>query len=284
MFGGSQNLDIRGTTYIDSTMLMDSAPVPSIWYHTPTFGVVRAGIAGGFRWLSVALAVYAGSAAMASASVGLWLLALETSNRADPIWGVFNLAGAITTLAAAFLALAALVLLLVGSGKLRPSAQVALRTTTPVLQWYRTALVFAFTLALLTALAVVGWMFSRGPSIFGPVVLALSGAAAIAFLTAVLLPLHALVPQNRRTGLWIVAALSITAIMAEVIVPMGTFSGHPPAMNWMTLGGFPLLNWHLVFGAIIAACSFFLAWSYWILAADLADQPGRFIRKPDRVS
>src|SRR5947209_7569730 len=126
-------------------MSMDSAPVPSIWYHTPTFGVVRAGIAGGFRWLSVALAVYAGSA----------------------------------------------------------------------------ALVFAFTIALLTALAVAGWMFSRSPSIFGPVVLALSGAAAIAFLTAVLLPLHALVAQNRRTAVWIVAALSITAIMAEVIVPMG---------------------------------------------------------------
>src|SRR3989475_7883451 len=165
---------------------------------------------------------------MASASVGLWLLAKETSNRADPISGVFNLAGAITTLAAACLALAALVLLLVGSDKLRPSAQVALRTTTPVLQWYRTALVFAFTLGILTALSVVGWMVSRGPSVFGPVVLALSGATAIAFLAAVLLPLHALVPQNRRTGLRIVAGLSITAIVAETIVPMSTMSGNPP--------------------------------------------------------
>src|SRR2546428_2458242 len=265
-------------------MSMDSAPVPSIWYHTPTFGVVRAGIAGGFRWLSVALAVYAGSAAMASASVGLWLLALETSNRADPISGVFNLAGAITTLAAAFLALAALVLLLVGSGKLRPSAQVALRTTTPVLQWYRTALVFAFAIALLAALAVVGWMFSRSPSIFGPVVLALSGAAAIAFLAAVLLPLHAVVPQNRRTGLWIVAALSITAIIAEAIVPMGMMSGHPPATYWMTLGGFPLLNWHLVFGAIVAACSAFLARSYWGISVELSAHPRGPFKKSERVA
>src|SRR5437899_3512563 len=135
-------------------MFVDSPLVPSIWYDTPTFGVVRSGIARAFRWLSAALAVYAGSAAMASASVGLWLLALETSNRADPISGVFNLAGAITTLAAAFLALAALVLLLVGSGKLRPSAQVALRTPTPVLQGYRSALVFAFTISLLSVLAV----------------------------------------------------------------------------------------------------------------------------------
>src|SRR3989442_14272332 len=166
----------------------------------PDLRVVRSEIARAFRWLSAALAVYAGSAAMASASVGLWLPALETSNRADPISGVFNLAGAITALAAAFLALAALVLLLVGSGKLRPSAQVALRTTTPVLQWYRTALVFAFTLGILTALSVVGWMVSRGPSVFGPVVLALSGATAIAFLAAVLLPLHAVVPLNLRTG------------------------------------------------------------------------------------
>src|SRR5207244_11396770 len=142
--------------------------------------------------LSAALAVYAGSAAMASASVGLWLLAMETSNRADPISGVFNLAGAITTLAAAFLALAALVLLLVGSDKLRPSAQVVLRTTTPVLQWYRTALVFAFTLPLLTALSVVGWMVSRGPSIFWYGVLALSGSTAIAFRAAVPVALHAL--------------------------------------------------------------------------------------------
>src|SRR5207245_3118599 len=161
--------------------------------------------------------------------------------------------------AAAFLALAALVLLLVGSDKLRPSAQVVLRTTTPVLQWYRTGLVFAFTLGMLTALSVVGWMVSGGPSIFGPVVLALSGATAIAFLAAVLLPLHALVQQNRRTGLWIVAALSITAIVAETIVPMSTMSGNPPAMNWMTLGGFPLLTCPFVFGAIWARDPAFLA-------------------------
>ena len=264
-------------------MFVDSAPGPSLWFHTPTFGVVRTGIARAFRWLSVALAVYAGSAAMASASVGLWLLALETSNRADPISGVFNLAGAITTLAAAFLALAALVLLLIACDKLRPSAQIVLRTTAPVLQWYRTALVFAFTLALLTALSVVGWMFSRGPSIFGPVTLALSAATAIAFLIAMLLPLHALVPQNRRTGLWIVAAFSITAIIAEAIVPMGTMSGHPPATNWMTLGGFPLLNWHLVFGAIVAACSAFLAWSYWRIAFELAAPRGLFT-KSERVA
>src|SRR5881628_858527 len=127
---------------ITSIIFVDSAPGPSIWFDTPTFGVVRTGIARAFRWLSVALAVYAGSTAMASASVGLWLLALETSNRADPISGVFNLAGAITTLAAAFLALAALVLMLIACDKLRPSVQIVLRTTAPVLQWYRTALVF----------------------------------------------------------------------------------------------------------------------------------------------
>jgi len=265
-------------------MFVDSPLVPSIWYDTPTFGVVRSGIARAFRWLSAALAVYAGSAAMASASVGLWLLAKETSNRADPISGVFNLAGAITTLAAACLALAALVLLLVGSDKLRPSAQVALRTTTPVLQWYRTALVFAFTLGMLTALSVVGWMVSRGPSVFGPVVLALSGATAIAFLAAVLLPLHALVPQNRRARLRIVAGLSITAIVAETIVPMSTMSGNPPAMNWMTLGGFPLLNWHFVFGAIVALCSAFLARSYWSVAVDLKGHPRGPVTKPERVA
>ncbi|TLZ83108.1 MAG: hypothetical protein E6K03_05910 [Methanobacteriota archaeon] len=212
------------------------------------------------------------------------MLAMETSNRADPISGVFNLAGAITTLAAAFLALAALVLLLVGSDKLRPSAQVVLRTTTPVLQWYRTGLVFAFTLGMLTALSVVGWMVSRGPSIFGPVVLALSGATAIAFLAAVLLPLHALVPQNRRTGLRIVAALSITAIVAETIVPMSTMSGNPPAMNWMTLGGFPLLNLHFVFGAIVALCSAFLARSYWSVAVDLKGHPRGPVTMPERVA
>jgi len=273
-----------GDAIIPSTMFVDSAPGPSIWFDTPTFGVVRTGIARAFRWLSVALAVYAGSAAMASASVGLWLLALETSNRADPISGVFNLAGGITTLAAAFLALAALVLLLIACDKLRPSAQVVLGTTAPVLQWYRTALVFAFTLALLTSLSVVGWMFSRGPSIFGPVTLALSGATAIAFLAAVLLPLHSLVPQNRRAGLWVVAALSIAAIIAEAIVPMGAMSGHPPATNWMTLGGFPLLNWHLVFGAIVAACSAFLAWSYWGVAVELAARPRRSFTRPERVA
>jgi len=96
--------------------------------------------------------------------------------------------------------------------------------------------------------------------------------------------LHSLVPQNRRAGLWVVAALSIAAIIAEAIVPMGAMSGHPPATNWMTLGGFPLLNWHLVFGAIVAACSAFLAWSYWGVAVELAARPRRSFTRPERVA
>src|SRR5207244_10729691 len=70
-----------GDAIIPSTMFVDSALGPSIWFDTPTFGVVRTGIARAFRWLSVALAVYAGSASLAGASVGRGLRAFATSSR-----------------------------------------------------------------------------------------------------------------------------------------------------------------------------------------------------------
>lgn len=240
--------------------------------------MVRGGIARGFRGLAISLAVYAGSAAVASVSVGLWLLAIDASNRQDPISGAFNVAGGATILAAAVLALAALLVLLLASMWLRPSAQAALRTVVPVFRWYRTALACSLGLALITSLAIVGFVFSRGASIFGPLWLVLSGVSAVGFLGAVLLPLHALGRRSERGTLLIVATLSVSAIMAEAIIPFGMLSGNPPAVNWLTLGGYPLLNWHLVFGAVVAACAAFLAQRYWRLAAELAGHPGGNLR------
>lgn len=245
--------------------------MPAAWIDTPTMGIVRGGIARGFRWLSITLVVYACSAVMASLSAGMWLLAIDTSNRRDPMSGAFNLAGGVTTLAAALLALAALVLLLVGSSLLRPSLEFSLGSPYPVLRWYRTALAGSFSLGAITALAVLGLMFSRGRvGILGPAVLVLTGATAVALLAAVLLPLHALGSQTRKVLLWIVTALSLATIIAEAVLPLGAISGISQPTNWLTFGGYPLFNWHLVFGAIVAGCSIFFARGYWTLASNFA--------------
>ena len=255
-------------------MSADPTPIPASWTDTPTFGVIRGGIAGGFRWLSVALVVYAGSAGMASASVGLSLLAIDAVNRRDPVTGVFNVAAGVATLGAALLALAAFVLLLVGSSKLRPSSEVSLGTATPVFHRYHTALACSFALGTITAIAFAGSWFTRGRAqILGPVVLVLSGATAVAFLAAVLVPIHSLGATSQRVLFWIVAALSVSTIIGETVILLGSMSGNPSAITWITPGGFPLLNWHLVLGATIAGCSVYLARRYWNLAAVVAGHP-----------
>ena len=257
-------------------MESDSAPFQSFWIETPSFGIVRGGIARGFRWLSVALGVYGGSAGLAGLSVGLWLLAIDAGNRGEPASRALNIVASAATEMAALFALVALVILFVGSSHLRPSSQVALRTTVPVLQWYRNVLASAIALGTITALLMAGLTISRGRApILGSAMLALSGATATAFLGAVIVPLYVLGPPERKALLWFVSALSVTAIVAEVVVALPSMSGISRSINWLTFGGYPLLNWHLVFGAIVAGCSLFLARRYWALATDLAGHRAR---------
>src|SRR2546428_12643607 len=159
-------------------MESDSAPFESFWIETPSFGIVRGGIAQGFRWLSVALGVYGGSAGMAGLSVGLWLLANDAGNRGEPASSALNIVASVATEMAALFALAALVILFVGSSHLRPSSQVALRTTVPVLQWYRNVLASAIALGTITALLAVGLTVRRRRApILGSPVLGLGGGA-----------------------------------------------------------------------------------------------------------
>src|SRR2546428_8580795 len=106
-------------------MESDSAPFQSFWIETPSFGIVRGGIARGFRWLSVALGVYGGSAGMAGLSVGLWPLAIDAGNRGGPASSALHIVASAATDIAAPFDLVALVILLRGSCHLRPSLPVA---------------------------------------------------------------------------------------------------------------------------------------------------------------
>src|SRR2546430_10427074 len=197
---------------------------------------------------------------MAGLSVGLWLLANDAGNRGEPVSSALNIVASVATEMAALFALAALVILFVGSSHLRPASQVALRTTVPVLQWYRNVLASAITLGTITALLAVGLTISRGRApILGSAMLALSGATAMAFLGAVIVPLYVLGPPERKALLWLVAALSGTAIVAEVVVALPSMSGISRSMNWLTFGADSLLNLHLEFGALVAGCSLFLS-------------------------
>src|SRR5256886_16019437 len=96
-------------------MESDSAPVQSLWIETPSFGIVRGGIAQGFRWLSVALGVYGGSAGMAGLSVGLSLLANDAGNRGEPASRALNIVASVATQMAGLFALAGVVILCVRS-------------------------------------------------------------------------------------------------------------------------------------------------------------------------
>src|SRR2546430_11724455 len=123
---------------------------------------------------------------MAGLSVGLWLLANDAGNRGEPVSSALNIVASVATEMAALFALAALVILFVGSSHLRPSSQVALRTTVPVLQWYRNVLASAIALGAITALLMAGLRISRGRApILGCPIRALCGETARRFLRAV---------------------------------------------------------------------------------------------------
>ncbi len=106
---------------------------------------------------------------------------------------------------------------------------------------------------------VFGWRDQFGSA--EPVAVFLLTFCGIAILLALTLPVLALGPPAGRGIAALGAALGAVALAAEgflaVIAPMGS----DPFLGWME-GTFPLLNWNLGLGALIAASAFLLWESY----------------------
>lgn len=218
---------------------------------------LKAGLASGLRLLSIALPVYAASAFLSSASAGTWLLAIYTPEL-DPSGNLANVGGSLFLAAGVFLAVATLALLVVSFGRLEKGLD---KVDSPG-DWYAVSFsafrryplyLLAITLLLSPLFAVKGG-YSAIIGLFSVI----SGATALAFLAILVLPALALEGQPPRILTLGALVVGAGAIVGLALVTPGPI---PPArVDWLTLGGFPLLNWNLPFGSAVGV-SALLLWS-----------------------
>ena len=218
---------------------------------------LKAGLASGLRLLSIALLVYAASAFLSSASAGAWLLAVYTPEL-DPSGTLANVGGSLFLAAGVFLAIVTLALLVVSFRRLEKGLD---KIDSPR-DWYAAPFstfrrypfyLLAITLLLSPLLAVKG-----GYSAFIGLFSAISGATALTFLAILVLPALALEgppPWTLTLGALVVGAGAAVGLALVTPLPIP-----PTRVDWLTLGGFPLLNWNLPFGSAVGV-SALLLWS-----------------------
>ena len=210
----------------------------------------------GFRLLSAALLVYAASAASSGASAGLFVAAYLARN--DPVTGVFNIAGGITLLGGLALVTLSLALLVPAFSRLYEGSRTArLRVARVLSLTHLSAFVAYGFLIIAGALLLLGFFTKGGVAIFELGVI-LSAPAALAFLAAIVAPAVTLANKPGPAISWAAAGLGATAVIGELVLALNVPTPATPP-DWLTLGGFPLINWNLPFG-ISVALSALLVW------------------------
>ena len=221
----------------------------------------------GFKLVSLALFVYAGSAFASAASAGSFVAAILTSQRGDPVTGVFDFAGGIAIRIGAAVAGTSLVLLAVGFALLKKGRESVGTEVAAALSASRLMLSFAYLfLAVAGPLVVVSAFFKGGGTLLQLAVV-MSGVAALAFLGAVAVPAVVLPGLSRRRIAMVATGIGAAAVLAELFLALQSSTVLRDPI-WLTLGGYPLINWNLPFGVLVGISSLMLWWSYRQLGGD----------------
>ena len=203
----------------------------------------------GLKLLSVALWVYAASALFAAASAGLFVAAYM--ERSDPVTSALNTAGSIMLFIGLGLSGFCFAFLVVGfSLAYRGSRDADPPIARPIALAHTLALA-AYGLSFVAAtLLILGFFRIGGVLVFQLGVVA-SAPAALAFAAAVTLPALRLGRRPGPTFAWAGAGVIIVGSIGELALAL-----RPPSEirtpEWLTLGGFPLVNWNLPFGIMVA--------------------------------
>jgi hypothetical protein len=91
--------------------------------------------------------------------------------------------------------------------------------------------------------------------------IALFAACALLILLAIVLPSFYLGRAQARWAAALAAAIGGPAVVAEAVLAILAPSGSSPWLGWME-GAFPLLNWNVVLGVLVAASALLVWRSY----------------------
>lgn len=222
----------------------------------------------GLRLAANSLLVYGVSAGLSSASAGLFVVSLELYRRGNPVTGAFNVAGSVLIIPGIALAVVALLLLGLSFRRLPGELMRAASSPTRRVLVAISIVLWATAFGLLAIAAVSGLLLvvllKNPPQDLFQNFVFFEGAAAFAFLGALSLPVVTLGRVGLKPLALIAAAFGGVGIMGEVLIQ----SQASVAPDWLTLGGYPLLNWNLPFGALVAVSAFVMWRAYRSMALD----------------
>lgn len=213
----------------------------------------------GFRLLSVALLVYAVSAASSAISAGLFVAAfLESSG---PVTGALGTAGSVTLVLGLGLAGFSFAFVVTGFSVLYRGPRAADLLIARAISRAHVLALFAYGLSIVAGTLLVFGFFTKGGSAIFELGVVASAPAAFAFVAAVTLPAVNLARRPGPVLAWAGGAVVIAGSVGELILALRPQSGITTP-DWLTLGGFPLINWNLPFGIIVAAGAVMLWCAY----------------------
>ena len=236
-------------------------------------------IGQGIRLLWIASLVYAICAAVGASSAGLYVTAVRLAGAGDPTTGAYNAGGAVSFEFGLVVALVALVLFL--AGWVRSWGERAAWGHTPP-RWLTLSHV-GFWLGCGGLLSSGAWLWllaysslirAQGQVDF-PIVrilgVALLAVTALGYLVAIGLPPLFLGRDREVTFARLAWILGILGLVGLVAVGLrATAMTEAAASDYLTSGGFPLVNTNLPFGAVVAVSAALFAWSYRRLSRRLA--------------
>jgi hypothetical protein len=229
----------------------------------------------GLRLISVALLVYAGSAALSASSAGVWSGAFGT-----PLTAVHHRLADLALLLAMSLAAVSLVLLVVSFTDLGKGCKTAPPRVAATISVARTVVRLGYGFLAVTGVVFPIAFFGKGYSQTAlPWLVLISAGAAIALLFAVTVPLIRLGSPRSAPVAWTSIAAGTAAVIAEAWFALRL--GDPRYVTtWVSFGGYPLVNWNLPFGSVVAVTSFLLGLAYTALAKSAADRTGGLVGVP----
>ena len=219
---------------------------------TKNFQARRAVLATGFTQMSAAVLTYVASALAGATSAGFFVAAtygLPLGN-----------AGVIALLAGLILTALSFTLVPLAYSELRKGSEEG-TDLKQALRIGRHILGIAYlVLAVAGALILVGG-FTRGGFVFVGAGVVMTLPVALAFLTAIAIPAATLAKNVRKNVAIGGAVLVSVASVAELVLGLATiFASRVVGPFWFGLGGYPLLNWSLPFGTLVAI-GYLMIWS-----------------------
>lgn len=218
----------------------------------------------GRRLTAAALLIYGLSAVLSSASAGLLVADLGFSPPGDSGIGILAVTGNLLLVLGIALAVVSLLILilafwrLIGEFLKVASNRVKLTVVAITMGLWAVAFILLAVGAILLGRAALVFIKIPPGTAFEDLT-AINGATALVFLGALSLPVVAFGRRMVRTLGLLAVILGGVGVLGETLITQLRPAVTP---DWLTFGGYPLINWNLPFGALVASSALLLWHAY----------------------